>query len=195
MESEKHNMSVFFRCGLIFLILLVLFPANACASRKYDAEAVITLRDGLPCFSYPQDEVIRMRPYSFGYLGVSKAGPVGQRGWEAQITDPYNKKGLLEPNSPKTCIRYGGPHPGIKNYYDPAKPLLMDTPYLVLIHVGTFEGPLYERRFLSSFCLTRDEKGNTVLVDIKKDEKTDTWVCLNPGEKPKRSFWERLFGK
>ncbi len=185
-------MSGFFRYGFIFLILIILFPVNVSASRLYDAEAVITLRDGLPCFSYPQDEEIRKLPYSFGYLSVSKPGPIGGVMWEIQTS---NWEKLLEPNSPKTCIRYGGPHRGIKNYYDPAKPLFMDTPYLVFIRVGTLEGPLYERKFLSSFCLVRDEKGNTVIVDIKRDSKTDEWVCLKPGEKPPRSFWQRLFGK
>jgi hypothetical protein len=190
-------MSVFFfRISLICCILIALLsPSNVCALRLWDADAVVTMRDGLPCFSYPQDEEIRKRPYSFGYLDVSKTGSIGGGMWVAQLTDPYNGKRLLEPNSPETCIRYGGPHPGVKDYYDPAKPLQMDTPYIVFIGVISRSEGLYERNFLSSFCLTRDENGSTVLVDIKQDSKTGEWKCLKTGEKPKKSFWKRLFGK
>lgn len=153
------------------------------------------MRDGLPCFSYPQDEEIQKLPYSFAYLSVSKAGPVGEGGWEAQIKDPYNAKGLLEPNNPETCIKYGGPHPGVKDHHGRAKPLLMDTPYYVFIRVGTLEGPLYERKFLADFCLSLDEKGNKIIVGAQYDNDADEWKCLKPGEKPKKSFWKRLFGK
>lgn len=190
-------MKGFFRYGFILLILFVLFPVNVRAGcRMWDAEAVVTVHDGLPCFSYPQDEVIRTRPFSFANLGISKTGPIGGAMWAAQISDS-RRKGLLEPNSPKYCIKYGGPHPGIKDWNDPAKPLLMDTPYEIFMRVSTPEGPLYERKFHSFFCLTRDEKGNKIIVGayIEDDPKYTVWKCLKPGEKPKRSFWQRLFGK
>lgn len=188
-------MSVFSRYGFIFLILLVLFPVNVRASRLFDAAAVVTMRGGLPCFSYPQDEEIRKLPYSFAYISVTRPGPIASKdGWAAQIADPYNTKGLLEPNSPKTCIKYGGPHAGIKDT-DPATPFLMDTPYYVFIRVGTLEGPLYERKFLSNFCLTRDGKGNKIIVGAQYDDNSDEWKCLKPGEMPKKGFWKRLFGK
>ncbi|MEN6423701.1 MAG: hypothetical protein ABFD76_17310 [Smithella sp.] len=188
-------MSFLFRIALIFCVLVASFsPSNAFASRLFDAAAVVTIRNGLPCFFYPQDEEIRKRPYSISYLDVSKTGPMGGGMWVAQISDPY-RKGLLEPNSSETCIRYGGPHPGIEDYYGPAKPLLMDTPYEAFIRVSTPEGPLYERKFFSGFCMTRDEKGNKVIVGAQYDDDADKWKCLKPGEKPKKSFWKRLFGK
>lgn len=83
-------MPVFLHIALICCVLASTFsPTNVRAGcPMWDAEAFVTVRDGLPCFSYPQDEVIRMRPFSFGYLSVSKRGPIGEGGWEAQITDP-----------------------------------------------------------------------------------------------------------
>jgi len=191
-------MPVLLHIALICCVLVAsLSPSNTCASRLYDAEAVVTVRDGLPCFSYPQDEVIRMRPFTFAYMDVSKTGPIGGAMWVAQITNPY-RKGLIEPNSPETCIRYGGPHPGIEDYYEPAKPLLMDTPYDIFIRVGTLPGgALYERKFHSNFCISRDEKGNKIIVGayIEDDPKYTIWKCLKPGEKPPKSLWKRLFGK
>lgn len=189
-------MTGFSRCGFIFLALVVLLPVNVRAGcPMWDAEAVVTLRDGLPCFSYPRDEVIRMRPYSFGYISVTRPGPISRKdGWAAQIADPY-RIGLLEPNSPESCIRYGGPHPGIVDT-DPSTPFLFDTPYMIFLRVSTPEGALYERKFATFFCISHDGKGNKIIVGayIEDDPQYIIWKCLKPGEKPKRGFWEKLFG-
>ncbi|MEN6463965.1 MAG: hypothetical protein ABFD62_02165 [Syntrophaceae bacterium] len=174
------------------LILIAPLPVHAISSIR-DADAVITMRNGKPCFSYPQDEEIRKRPYSFSYLDVSKNGPVGGGGWVIQIASP-DRKGLLEPDSPKTCVEYGILNPGMEVWQEP-EPLLFDTHYRVLIRVTARDRDgISERRYLSNFCLTRDEKGETVLVAASGGGKGE-WRCLKPGEKPKRSFWERLFGK
>ncbi|MEN6423700.1 MAG: hypothetical protein ABFD76_17305 [Smithella sp.] len=153
------------------------------------------MRDGLPCFSYPQDEQIKKSHIRLAILSVSKRGPVGTEGWEMQIARS-DRKGLLEPNSPETCIRYGGSHPGTKDKRH-AEPLQMDTPYEVHISVATTSGPFSVRYYSSNFCITCDEKGNKVIVaaDTEPESKVITWKCLKSGEKPKRSFWERLFGK
>ncbi|MEN6423698.1 MAG: hypothetical protein ABFD76_17295 [Smithella sp.] len=154
------------------------------------------MREGLPCFSYPQDKEIQKRPYSFSALFVTEAGPVGKGGWEMRITSP-DRKGLLEPDKPETCIKYGIHQPGTRDIHN-AEPLLMDTPYEVFISVRTVKGPRYERNYSSYFCITRDEKGNKIIVAADTDDdknKYNPWKCLKPDEKPKRSFWERLFGK
>jgi hypothetical protein len=172
--------------------LLIIIPSIVYAVTTKHGDAVITMRDGLPCFSYPQDEQIKKEPYSFGYLSVSKRGPVGTGGWETQITR-QDRKGLIEPNSPETCIRYGGPHPGTRDKGH-AEPLKMNTPYRVHITVDTKSGPVSERNYSSNFCITRDEKGNKIIVGAQYDTDADKWVCLKPGEIPKKSFWKRLFG-
>ncbi len=184
----------FCRNSLILLLLLVIpLPIHAMSSIR-DADAVITMRNGRPCFSYPQDEEIRKKPYSFSYLDVSKNGPIGGGGWVIQIASP-DRKGLMEPDSPNTCVEYGVLNPGME-VWQAAEPLLFDTPYRVLIRVTEPPGERYSytRRYLSNFCITRDEKGETVLVAAWGDGK-GTWCCLKPGEKPRRGFWERLFGK
>lgn len=162
-------------------------------SSMKDADAAITMRNGMPCFYYPQDKEIRKRPYSFAYLDVSKAGPVGGGVWAIQIANP-EKKGLLDPNSPETCIVYGVLNPGTENM-EPPKPLLIDTPYEVFIRVSArSEGVHYERKYLSNFCLSRNEKGETVLVGAEVNKQIGGWQCLKPGETTKRSFWQKLFG-
>lgn len=178
----------------LICLLLIMTPVSGFAMKPmHQGDVIITMRDGLPCFSYPQDKEIKKRPYLFAILSISKRGPIGKDGWVAQISDP-DRKGLLDPNSPETCVRYGGPHPGIEDYYEPAKPLLMDTPYEVHIGVSTMSG--YERNYSTNFCLTRDDKGNVIIVaaNTVSESKVTTWKCLKPGEKPKLSFWERLFG-
>ncbi len=182
------------RNGLIF-ILIIFSSINVYAiSSIKDADAVITIRDGKPCFSYPQDKEILARPYSFGYLSVSNISSVGGNGWEMEIISAA-KQGLLEPNNPTTCIKYSVHHPGTRNIKPPAQ-LLMHTPYQVLIVVYSPPlGPVYERKFLSRFCLAHDEKGNTVIVHAQRDSYTKEMKCLKPGESPKRSFWQKMFGR
>jgi len=181
----------FYRTNLIWC-LIVLFPTTIIARSNKDADAVVTLRNGKPCFSYPKDEEIRKRPYSFGYLSVSKNGPVGGAGWEIGITG-YERKGLLEPNSPDTCIEYGVLGPGMK-LKQAAEPLLPDTPYKVFIDVAEAPGGRnsYDRKFASDFCITKNEKGEPIVVEADFDK---AWYCLKPGETRKRGFWGWLFGK
>jgi hypothetical protein len=80
---------------------------------KIHGEVVITLRNATPCFSYPQDSEIRKKPYSFSYLNVSNAGPQSGGGWAVDIVN-LSRQGLVEPNKPETCIRYGVLNPGMK---------------------------------------------------------------------------------
>ncbi|MHB8138503.1 MAG: hypothetical protein ACYDGO_08975 [Smithellaceae bacterium] len=163
-------------------------------SRIKDADAIVTMRNGNPCFSYPQDKEIRKRPYSFGYLSVSKNGPYGAGGWEIQIASP-DRKGLLEPNTPKSCIEYGVLNPGTE-VIKAAQSLQFDTPYNVYIRVSARDnGVLYMWQFQSDFCISSNEKGVRILVGADWDDKAGGWKCLKPGESPKRGFWERLFGE
>lgn len=181
----------FYRNCLI-CCLVALLPTSIFARSNKDADAVVTLRDGNPCFSYPQDEEIRKRPYSFSYLGVSKNS--GGVVWEIQIAS-YDRKGLIEPNSPETCIEYGILKLGMKEDKT-AKPLLHDSPYHVFISVAEAPGGRnsYDRKFALDFCISNNEKGEPIIVGAS-GEGTGAWHCLKPGESPKRSFWQRLFGK
>lgn len=184
-------MSNFYRNCLIFC-LVVLLPATVIARSNKDADAVVTLRDGKPCFSYPQDEEIRKKPYSFSYLGVSKNS--GGVVWEIQITS-YDRNGLVEPNSPETCIEYGRLITGTKED-KVATPLLPDSPYHVFISVAEAPGGRnsYDRKFAFDFCIARNEKGESIVVGASGEGK-GAWHCLKPGESKKRGFWGWLFGK
>lgn len=189
-------MQAFCRNNLIFL-LIILTPAtvNAMKSMK-QGDAVITMHAGKPCFSYPQDKEIRKRPYSFGYLGISKSGPLSDIRWEIEITRA-DRKDLVEPNSTDSCIEYGTRHPGTKDI-EPAKPLIVDTPYevgMVVYPIEITDGGGNERRYSSYFCVGRSEKGETIVVGAEVNKQIGGWKCLKPGESPKRSFWQRLFGK
>lgn len=175
----------------IICCVVVLLPATGIARSNKDAEAVVTLKNGMPCFSYPHDGEIRKRSYSFSYLGVSRIS--GGALWEIQITH-YDRSGLIEPNSPETCIEYGVLNNGLKEDMT-AVSLQRDTPYRVFISVAEAPGGRnsYDRKFASDFCLSRNGHGEPIIVGASGDG-TGEWRCLKPGESPKRSFWQRLFG-
>jgi hypothetical protein len=171
----------------------MLIPVSTLAmSRIKDADAVIILRNGNPCFSYPQDEEIRKRPYSFARLSVSKNTGGGM--WDIGIASS-DREGLLEPNSPDTCIEYGRIHPGTE-VLDPAKSLQLNTPYHVIIRVTEPPGERfsYKRLYYSNFCIVHNEKGELMLVGVSFNSNSG-WRCLKPGESSERGFWDRLFGQ
>ncbi|MEA5115920.1 MAG: hypothetical protein VB050_18040 [Geobacteraceae bacterium] len=176
----------------LICLLLVIIPVTVSARSDQDAEAIVTLRNGQPCFSYPQDKEIRKWHYSFGSLDVSEKGPNGGAGgWEIGLSEPYKKKGLLEPNSPETCVKYGVLNPGME-VTQPAEPLQFNKPYRMRIRVTTMSGGFSVRRYASDFCLSRNTKGETIIVGAVWDDKADAPRCLKPGESPKRSLWQRL---
>lgn len=176
-----------FYLSSVVLCTVILFSGNAIARSYKDADAVVTLRNGNPCFSYPQDSEIQKRPYSMSFLDVT-AVLDGKAGW--LTTKIYEDKTVrVTPNSPENCIEYGVLSPGMRTR-DVAKPLLFNTPYNVFIQVSAIPG--YERKFASEFCISRNEKGEPVLVEADFDK---AWYCLKPGETKKRGFLGWLFGK
>ncbi|MEA5115916.1 MAG: hypothetical protein VB050_18020 [Geobacteraceae bacterium] len=185
-------MSRTLRYSLICL-LIVLTPSTVTAKRRQnDGEVVITMRNGQPCFSYPMDNEIRKKKYYFYSLAVSNKRPNDSGGWAIQIANS-NKKGLLEPNNPERCIKYGVITPKMEEIFT-AVPLLANTPYHVRLSVSgaAEEGALVERVYRSDFCLSRNAKGEKIIVGAVWDDKTDAPRCLKPGESPKRSLWQRL---
>jgi hypothetical protein len=113
--------------------------------------------------------------------------------WLIDIANP-DRKGLLEPNSPGTCIEYSVLPSGTK-VVESAKPLQDDTPYSMLLVVySRSEGAYFERKYLSDFCVSHNEKGELIIVGASGEGK-GAWHCLKPGESPKRGFWQRLFGR
>ncbi|MEA5115915.1 MAG: hypothetical protein VB050_18015 [Geobacteraceae bacterium] len=177
----------------LICILIVLIPVSVNARSGRNAEAIVTLHNGQPCFSYPQDKEIRKWHYSFGSLDVSEIGQnSAATGWEISIADPFEKKGLLEPKSTETCVKYGVLNLGMK-VTQPAEPLRLNTPYRVRLSVlKPFEEGGNVRRYASDFCLSRNAKGEKIIVGADWDYKADAPRCLKPGESPKRSIWQRL---
>lgn len=178
---------------LILIVFLALIPTTVNAMTPPKSGNVdITMRSGHPCFSYPQDKYVLKLHYSFGSLDVSDVRHGG--GWEIGLSDPYNKKELLEPNSPETCIKYGVLNSGMKET-QPAELLRFDAPYKVRMWVISRSDGFSERWYASDFCLTRGAKGETILVNAVWNDDATAMKCLIPGESPKRSFWQKLFGK
>jgi hypothetical protein len=174
------------------ICLLTTIPITAMARHGWDGKAVITLRDGQPCFSYPRDEEIKKRVYLFDNLAVTKAGPQGGAGgWVIQLAD-YNKKIPVEPDHPETCIRYGVLPPRAEEV-TPVKPLELNTPYRAYLSVSTASGS--EQRYVTDFCLTRNPRGGIVLTSVNWENTVYEPHCLKLGESLKRSLWQRLFGK
>jgi hypothetical protein len=173
----------------LILILFILISTTSYAIKPPKAgNVVITMRHSTPCFSYPQD-----KSSSFSSLYISNTGTEGRGGWAIQIKSA-DRKGLLDPNNPDACVKYGVLNPGME-IVAPAETLQFDTPYRARLNTNTTTGVSYESRYVSDFCITRSAKGETILVGADWDDKSDTMKCLKPGESAKRGFWQRLFGK
>ncbi len=175
--------------SLICSLLVLIFPVIVPARSNKDADAVISMRNGRPCFSYQQDAVIQKRQYKICFLSVIKISDA-REGWLTSVNYD-DKKAVIEPNTLEACIKYGIPIPGMKEV-EAADPLLSDTPYRVFMQVSAVPG--YERKFASEFCVTRNEKGETVIVEATGGGRGE-WRCLKPGESKKSGFWGWLFGK
>jgi hypothetical protein len=181
-------MSNIYRNSLIGL-LLIFIPATGYAMKPpKSGNLAIIMQNGKPCFYYPPQ-----KSYSFSSLYISKSSPESGGGWAIQIK-AVDRKGLLNPNRPETCVKYGVQIPGTE-IVEPAKSLQLDTPYSARLYTNTTSGTSDEMRYPSNFCLTHNAKGETILVNAAWDEKKQSMICLKPGEIPKRSFWQKLFGK
>jgi hypothetical protein len=184
----------FYRNSLIVPLLLVLPTIGYAVSTIKDADAVITMRNGNPCFSYPIDKQILKRPFSFGRLSVGTKGPKGDAIWIIEAIDIASID-LIEPNNIENCIEYGATPSGTKIRF-PAEPLEMNTPYYGRLHL--YSKPAsewhYQRKYMSNFCVVTNEKKQTTIAWAAYNEKTHRWECLQPGQSPKRSFWKKLFG-
>ncbi|MHB8138502.1 MAG: hypothetical protein ACYDGO_08970 [Smithellaceae bacterium] len=156
------------------------------------------MRSSLCATAIPVFPIRRIKKYGKGHIRLDttlfqKEVFMGG-GWAIQIISA-DRKGLLEPNTPETCIEYGMLHPGTKVAED-AQPLELNMPYKVHISVRSRPGgPVYERKFEYDFCVSRNEKGEKILVNSDWDDEAGGRKCLKPGESPKRGFWERLFGE
>lgn len=175
------------------LCLFIVIPVSASAmSGQFDADAVVTMRNGNPCFSYPPN-----KEKLFGYhLIVSKRNQHRAYVWEIQVFN-YDNLNVPEPNGPETCIEYAVVNHGVEVKLA-AEPLLPNVPYQVYMSVA--EAPTgrqryrYLRKFAADFCISNNEHGEPIIVGASGGG-MDTWRCLKPGESSKRGFWQRLFGK
>jgi hypothetical protein len=165
----------FFRNNfLLSLILAVPLTVQAYSGIK-DADAVVTVKNGKPCFSYTLDEETSRRPYRFSFMTVAENGPAGKSVWEL-------KSSAIEPSSVATCIEYGG-----------SQPLQIKTPYNVHLVVGAnVDGAAYEWKYHSDFCIVSDGKSLPVVTAAYFDKQ---WQCSEPAKPPKRGFWQRLFNR
>ena len=178
-----------FYLNSVVLCIVIVFSGNAIARSYKDADAVVTLQNGNPCFYYPQDHEIQQRPYSMSFLDVTTILD-GKAGW--LTTKVYeDKTARVIADSRESCIEYGVLSPGMRER-EVAKPLLLNTPYSVFIQVSAVPG--FERKFATEFCIIRNEKGDSVIVEATGGGRGE-WRCLKPGESANRGFWGWLFGK
>ena len=171
---------------IFFLLFIHATTVNAYKSPPY--KLFITMRNGQPCFYYPQQ-----KSYSFSSLYISKSSPDSGGGWAIQIKTA-DRKGLIDPNRPETCVKYGVLIPETE-VVSHANPIQFDTPYRASLNANTTTGVSDEIRYASDFCVTHNTKGETILVGADWDDKRHAMKCLKPGESPKRGFWQKLFGK
>jgi hypothetical protein len=186
-------MLLFYRNSFI-LLLLCAFPLSVYGmSTIKHGDVTITIRNGKPCFSFPLDKETKKREYFFDTLRVSLQKPSIET-WAVYIPDT-DWKWSANPDRPAKCIEYDSILPEL--IIDaPAHPLTYDTPYRVFMVVSTRPWVNHVRRYLSEFCLTRNDTGETVIVEATWEKQTEEYRCLKPGESSKhRGFWDRLFGR
>lgn len=179
-------------CLNSLILMLISFPVHSIAmTRLIDADGVVTIKNGNPCFSHPQDkEVIRNR-YSLRSLDVVNA--TGGVVWEIDRFF-YDENTLPEPNSVETCIEYGVLGRGMRVRQD-AIPLQFEAPYRALMRLREAPdvGVYHKRSYMSAFCLTKNEQGEPIIVEATGGGRGE-WRCLKPGESANGGFWGWLFG-
>jgi len=179
----------FYQNSLVSLLLILIPVSVSAMSRLYDVESNVSLRNGHPCFFYPGKDGNGGKSYSISFLDITKTAD-GKAGWSINFIRS-ERKGYVEPDRPETCIEYGVLGPGMKEERA-ARPLLLDTPYNAFLFVSDATGG--NRRFRTDFCITLNEKGETILVEATGGGRGE-WRCLKPDESRKRGFWGWLFDK
>ena len=99
------------------------------------------------------------------------------------------------PDSAEKCIEYGVAPPGAVTKVEP-RALALDIPYSVFLACTIPPSRGHDRKYMTEFCLRRDDQGQPVVVEAVRNVDTGEYRCLKPGEAEKRrSFWDRLFGR
>lgn len=180
-------------CLNSMILMLISFQVPSIAmTRLIDADGIVTIKNGNPCFSHPQDREVQKNRYSLSYFVVME--PAGGAAWEIDRFF-YDENTLPEPNSAETCIEYGVLGRGMRVRQD-AIPLQFDVPYQALMRLREAPdvGVFHKRNYMSEFCLTKNEKGEPIIVEATGGGRGE-WRCLKPGESANRGFWGWLFGK
>jgi hypothetical protein len=198
------QITIFLYMALLFL-LSAAFSAHAfqpARNQPYysDGEAVVTIKNNLPCFSYPRDKEVVSKekkgiPYGLHSIGLiaNARRPQDFKGrWELQHDDGLRH----QLDRPEACIEYGS-LPSHMNALVPTELLQLNVPYEISMSLYTSKG--HNRIYSSFFCLVRNEDNELVITGAvyDKDARVLYSRCLKPGEKPpkKSTFLQRLFGE
>ncbi|MDY7578673.1 hypothetical protein RGU70_10095 [Herbaspirillum sp. RTI4] len=175
MNADKKMCRAFsiFYIGSVFAFMYGLANSAYAMSSISDGDLIVTLRDGIPCYSYPIDSHTAKRSYFMGVLYVS---------WNDRETSlpPFDTWRLesgnadYSPSSPESCLKYGVVAPGTSEKL-PAKPHRYDVPYRA--HLTVFS-PTEDRKYMTYYCLSHNFSGETIIHKAKYVDKTSKYICV-----------------
>ena len=168
-------------CRRSFLVapLTLLIATSAFArSSLADGQAVVSLQNDQPCFSYPLDKVtakFKFTPYLVEvFLNNEDAAASSAKVWEFRLT----RAQLLsnEPPPADRCVEYGKPPPG--GDHASATPLEVNTPYRVYMTMFSAEpGSGGNRSYYEDFCITLDAQNGKSIAKAVHNPLTNRFIC------------------
>ena len=162
-------------------LIVFLFAGNAFAMSKIsDRDLIVSLRNNLPCFSYPIDEETKNEGYSFGYMDVTwndrESSLPGHLAWTLDID--IDNKIPVYPNKPDFCLGYGDTPPGTSDKRKGAAlPMRYDVSYRA--HMSVLKkGSTYTRKYETWFCLSRNKANQTIILQANWKRATSKFECV-----------------
>ena len=160
------------------LTLLIATSADARSSLA-DGQAVVSLQNDQPCFSYPLDQVTAKYKFIPSLVEVflndkQDAAASGAKLWEFRRT----RAQLLsnEPPPADRCVEYGTPPPG--GSPASATPLEVNTPYRDYMTVFSAEpGSGGNRIYYEDFCITLDAHSGKSIAKAVHNRATNRFGC------------------
>lgn len=146
-----------------------------------DGEAEVTLRNSLPCFSFPRDDATRAERFLLYQVTVSShqglTADSGVETWKLRV-DQENRRYLSAANSPDQCIEYGaaGPskrHPAVLSFE-------ANVPYQVFMIIYSPDNRSSSssvRTYYETFCVASDASGNKRIVKADYQAATGRYAC------------------
>ena len=166
---------------LLFLILSLTINNAFASDSLADGEAIVTVQNGQPCFSYPLDEATKKNKFHLYEIEVyeNKGGNYSSiKYWDLDI-NPQNRKSIISLNAPEQCFEYGVVPPLTKHNVH-AIPIKINTPYRVFLTIYSPEiasSSASFRTYFNDFCLTLDTNNKKTVIIPEFNSSKGVFEC------------------